>query len=180
MISGLQKPIFLIGLRASGKTTLAKALCKKYHLSLYDTDAMFKEHLKVEIADYVKEKGWDAFREREKEQLFQTPLTPCIVSTGGGVILKDENRKYLKNNGICIFLDASHEILYQRLKKNPLEAQRPAFKEESLQEEIQRLYTERRTLYLDVADLRLNANKSLPSLIIDIELFLKKFLKKNK
>ena len=96
-------------------------------------------------------------------------LEKSVVSTGGGIILDASNRFYLKNNGVCIFLDPPIQTLYDRLIKNPLSSQRPAFGKESMEEEVVRLHKERKDFYLDVAHFRIDSSQDIEFIMQEIQ-----------
>lgn len=182
------KPLFLIGLRASGKTSLGKKLKIRLDLPLFDTDEMIQKEYKMDIATMVEKHGWQYFREQESLLLKSIPLEPCIVSTGGGVVLSEDNRNYLKSNGYCVYLNPPISSLVLRLMYNPLQSQRPQLsqenfssvtenlinakvqenKDESLTEEVTRLFQKRDSLYREVADFTIDTSKEMQSIIEQI------------
>ncbi len=167
----LNKPLFLIGLRASGKTALGKNLCRHFSVPFYDTDSLITDKCGQNIAAIVETYGWQYFREQETHALKNIPLETSIVSTGGGIILDTHNRKYIKENGICIFLDPPLSIICGRLQRNHLSSQRPAFANESIEEEVTRLHNEREQLYRDTATLRVDSSKRMNALVAEIQRF---------
>jgi len=162
------KPLFLIGLRASGKTALGQILSQKLFLPLFDTDLMVQNVCGENIAKIIDSHGWEFFREKESAVLRTIPFEKSIVSTGGGIVLDADNRAYLKQNGICIFLDPPIQILCDRLKKNPLSSQRPAFSNESIEEEVVRIHKERKELYLEIADFRVDSSRKIEIIVQQI------------
>ena len=87
----------------------------------------------------------------------------------------------MKNNGICIFLDPPIQVLCDRLTKTPLSSQRPAFakitkekniKKESMEEEVMRMCTERKDLYLEIAHLQLDSSQGVEILTTQIQEYL--------
>lgn len=180
----LTKPLFLIGLRASGKTSLGKRLCSHVSLPLYDTDEMVQTKYQMNIANMVAQHGWQYFREKESEALQSIALAPCLVSTGGGIILDEENRNYMKENGFCVYLNPPLDSLVLRLMYNPLKSQRPSLKNdvssntyeednvESIGEEVRRTFLERDHLYKEIADLSIDTSKDMQSIVQKIMLSL--------
>lgn len=177
----LTKPLFLIGLRASGKTSLGKRLASRLSLPFYDTDEVVQSKYKMDIASMVTTYGWQFFRKEESEILKSIPLSSCIVSTGGGVILSAENRNYMKLNGFCVYLNPPIDSLVLRLMYNPLQSQRPSLtnvsnndtsslhknneSNESIGEEVKRTFLERDALYKEVANIILDTSKDIQSLV---------------
>lgn len=142
------KSIALIGLRGSGKTSLGKLLAEKLNFAFVDTDEIFAGKEKQSIAEFVAQNGWDAFRIREEQILLEISQNQTIISCGGGIILREANRKFLKQV-FTVFLDVPVKVLVERLNKDRNTAQRPAFTEKSLVDEMQELYDARRALYLE-------------------------------
>jgi len=110
--------IVLIGMMGSGKSTVSKLLSEKLNLSLLDTDEIFEQQEKCKIVDFFKKYGEEKFREIESE-ILKKALTKsnCIISTGGGIVLKEENRILLSDKSILtIYLSANYETIYNRIK----------------------------------------------------------------
>lgn len=149
------KSIALIGLRGSGKTSLGKLLAKKLDFAFFDTDELFVCQEKQSIAEFVACHGWEQFREKEEQILLQMPAEKSIISCGGGIILREKNRLFLKQNVFTVYLDVPVDELVRRLEKDAKSAQRPAFTEKSLAEEMQELYQARYALYEECCRYRL-------------------------
>src|SRR5947209_804954 len=96
--------IILIGMRGSGKSTIAKKLAKKLDKSFYDMDTILSKKVGMTLPDYVKQFGWESFRDKEsKIALDVSQLTNAVIATGGGIILREENINALKKNGKFVF-----------------------------------------------------------------------------
>lgn len=143
--------IYLIGPRASGKTTLGRRLAQALDRPFVDLDAVFLERQGESIADLVTREGWDAFRRGEAAILADVAGTPGqVIGTGGGAVLTPENRQILAQ-GLVFYLQASPERLAERLLADMNEAQRPKLTELGLKEEIMATLAEREPLYLGCA-----------------------------
>lgn len=115
----LPNRIFLIGFMGAGKTTIGKLLSEVTGFNFIDTDQIIEEKTKMKIYDIFHKKGEKHFRTLETEVL--TSLEEenlSIISCGGGIILKEENRKFLKEKGKTIFLNGSIETLMDRVENN--------------------------------------------------------------
>ncbi|SHN54386.1 shikimate kinase AroL [Desulfovibrio litoralis] len=163
----MDKTIFLIGLRASGKTSLANFFVENSEYLSIDTDVLCQAKAGMSIAQLVESKGWEAFRTLESEVLekiiceqnINKDKQPhLIVSTGGGIILSEKNRELLKNNGFVVYLKAEPEVLYQRLILNPGAEQRPNLTNYDLLEELKQTLQCRKEFYENCADLILDAS----------------------
>lgn len=143
--------LYLIGPRASGKTTLGRRLAQHLKRPFVDLDAVFLERQGETIADLVTREGWDAFRQVEATLLADVAATPGqVVATGGGAVLLPENRRILAE-GLVFYLQAAPERLAERLLADVNEAQRPKLTELGLREEIMATLAEREPLYLACA-----------------------------
>ncbi len=165
--------IFLVGLRGCGKTTLGKTLSQNLQCQFYDCDDLIYKKFGKSIAKIVEDKGWSYFRAEESQILKQIQGNNAIIATGGGIVLAKENRKYIKENGLAIFLNPPLDELIIRLGQNPLKDQRPSFQVESLENEVNRLYAERLELYLEVADFQVDTSKEIGQNVAEIITFLK-------
>jgi len=143
--------IYLIGPRASGKTTLGERLAKQLGRPFTDLDAAFVERRGETIAALVAREGWDAFRRAEADILAGTAKqTGLVVATGGGVVLLPENREILAR-GMVLYLQAHPDRLAERLMADLNAEQRPKLTEMGLREEIAATLAEREPLYLSLA-----------------------------
>ena len=141
------KPIALIGMMGSGKTTIGKQLAKELHLPWHDSDLFIEQTTHEQIKDIFATKGEAYFRKLETRAL-QTLLTfPGILSTGGGIIIQKENREQLKNNAYVIFLEASIQTLVTRID----DQNRPLLQNEPMEQKLRTLYDKRESLYRECA-----------------------------
>ena len=110
------KTIYLTGFMGAGKTTVGKRLAEKTGLDVIDTDEVIMKKTACTIEEIFQTKGENHFRALESEVLFSLPTENVIITTGGGMVLKDENRAFMKKNGIVIFLYCSPENIFERLQ----------------------------------------------------------------
>ena len=137
----MEKSVILIGMPGRGKTTIGRILSRELDLELQDTDAEVVEMSGMSIPDIFSSSGEERFRELETEALKKVlGKAPCIISCGGGVILREENRKLLKK-GVTVFIERPLSKLAKR--------GRPI----SLTREINDIYAERIDIYRACADI---------------------------
>lgn len=143
--------IALIGFMGSGKTTVGKALAKLMEMKFVDVDKVIAAREKKSINEIFEEKGQIYFRDLEREIIAQESLkNNCVISTGGGSILDNENIKRLRETSFVVYLDCTIECLYQRLKNSTT---RPILNAaEDKKKIIEDLYEKRRFLYEISAD----------------------------
>ena len=159
--------LYLVGARASGKTTVGKTLAKKLGLPFADTDQHLLESAGRTVDQIVEAEGWPGFRQRESAALREVTdahKSGCVVSTGGGMVLAEANRTLMRQRGMVVFLDAPVEVLAERLGRNPLNSQRPSLTGKGLVEEISDVLNERRPLYEAAAHHVVDASRSLQSI----------------
>ena len=150
--------IALIGFMGSGKTTVGKFLAKTMDMKFVDIDKVIEAHEKKSMNDSFHEKGQNYFRDLEREVILQESLkNDCVIATGGGSILDNENIKRLKETSFIVFLNATIECLYLRLKDNTT---RPILNDaEDKRKLIEELLEKRKFLYQISADYIIDINE---------------------
>ncbi|MEW6608516.1 MAG: shikimate kinase [bacterium] len=110
--------IILSGFMGSGKTAVGKQLSSKLNMDFIDLDDWIEEEAQMAINEIFAKFGEDYFRELEKEIVKKAceSLKNSVISTGGGVILRDENVENLHRAGIVIWLKVTPEKVYERTK----------------------------------------------------------------
>lgn len=152
------KNIVLIGMPASGKTTISELLAEKLEMEKYDADIYLEEMEGRLIKDIFSEFGEDYFRDLEEKYTNElSEKNNIIISTGGGVIKREKNIENLKKNGIVIFLDRDPSEIAKEDH-----ALRPLLQDTA---NIKRLYGERYHLYEGYADYIVKNNSSLEEVI---------------
>lgn len=153
MIEGycMNKNIILIGYRGSGKTTVGKFLADKIKYEFADTDEYIEKNQKISIPEIVDRYGWNYFRNIETKITKSISLNNnMVVSTGGGIILRQENMDNLKKNGWTVYLRTTPLKIYDRIKDSQ---NRPSLTgNKSFLDEIYEVLKEREHLYEKYAD----------------------------
>ena len=143
--------IFLIGPMASGKTTIGKKLAKSLEINFIDIDREIEKKLGAEISWIFDIEGERKFRERENEMLNKVcQEQDCIISTGGGVVIRKDNRKLLKDSGLAVYLEASVQT---QLERTLLDKSRPLLDSEDKESILRDLKEQREPLYREVANI---------------------------
>ncbi len=141
--------IVLIGMPASGKSTVGGLLSQRLHRELIDTDALLVEKAGLSIPEIFKRHGEAAFRSLESEIVREiSAKTGVVIATGGGVPLKRENRDALAANGRFYFIDRPLACLIPT-ESRPLS---------STKEAIEQRYRERYAIYTAAADVKIDAD----------------------
>ncbi len=151
----------------TGKSTIGQLLAENLNLNFIDSDRELEKYFAKSIAQVFAEFGEKTFRQAETQQLLNLENN-FVLSTGGGLILKEENRKILKNLGFILWLKASHWAIYERIKTD---SERPLLKantEEEKLNKIQKILSQREDLYAEIADLTIETDNLQPNQILEI------------
>lgn len=146
--------IYLIGLMGAGKTTIGRSLARALAVPFYDSDKAIEENTGVDIPTIFEFEGEEGFRDREQKMLQQlTKINGIVLATGGGAILREENRQLLKENGFIVYLQCSVDRILERTRRD---SQRPLLNTENPRERIETLFAQREPLYLACADYKID------------------------
>ena len=149
--------IYLIGMMGSGKSTVGKTLSEKMHKPFIDLDSEIEKGTGKNISEIFDTDGEEQFRKMETKQLKQ--YSQSIVACGGGIVLKDENREFINENGATILLTASMEELSHRLSDS---GNRPLLADDNTEEALKKLWLERQLHYLNTADCTIETDGKNP------------------
>jgi shikimate dehydrogenase len=144
--------LVLIGFMGSGKTTVSQILAEKLAYHCLDSDANIEQQQKMKISQIFADKGEAAFRTLETESLrnlAEQKERRMILSAGGGLALKEENRALMRQLGKVIYLKTSPQTVYERVKEDQT---RPLLQGDDLMGRIERLEAEREIFYQMAAD----------------------------
>lgn len=145
----LNRNIFLIGLMGAGKTTIGKRLACELALPFYDSDHVICEKTGVSIPTIFELEGEEGFRNREACVISElTSGQGMVLATGGGAVLREENRKHLRERGLVIYLHATPDILLERTR---CDKNRPLLQVENPLVKLQELYEVRDPVYRSLA-----------------------------
>lgn len=159
-----QNNIILVGMMGAGKTTIGKELLnvlKDY--TLIDMDSEIENREKMKISEIFKKYGEKHFRELETNLLKELSKNQNqIISTGGGVFEKEENRNILKETGTVFYLKASAEKLFDRIKS---QTHRPLLQQGFGIEKVKSILDNREANY-SKADIIIDTENMLPQNIV--------------
>ena len=149
--------IALIGLSGAGKSTVARILAAQTLLPLIDLDALIVQRAGLSIPTLFSTYGESHFRDLEATALAEACTSgPTVVATGGGVVLRDENRALLRANAFVVWLDAPVDALVARLQAH--DEERPLLTGDDPAARLRALRAARAPLYAEVAHLRAETN----------------------
>lgn len=147
--------IVLIGFMGSGKSSVGRLLAARTGLPLYDTDCLLAESFGLRVAEIFAQRGEEAFRAAETDALAQLPLERAIIVTGGGAILRPENRSTIQRLGVVAHLAADEETLFQRISQRPT---RPLLQTDNPRATLAKLLRAREPLYHELADVTVDTS----------------------
>ncbi|MEN5016565.1 shikimate kinase AroL [Erwinia sp. Eh17-17] len=161
-------PIYLIGARGCGKTTVGHALALASGYAFCDTDHALQQSSGQTVADIVAQEGWAGFRLRETASLKAVTAPTTVIATGGGMVLAEENRQFMREHGRVIYLNADAEILAARLEAYPQAEQRPTLTGRPVSEEMVEVLAARDALYRAAAHHIIDAMQSPDAVVSQI------------
>ena len=140
-----QPNVFLVGMMGSGKTTVGRHLATLLGFEFEDTDAIVEARSGADIGWIFDVEGEAGFRDREQRAIAEaTKGRRLVLATGGGAVLRAENRCLLRQRGVVVHLDAAADVLLDRLGRD---RRRPLLQGENVAERIAALRAERQPLY---------------------------------
>jgi shikimate kinase len=143
--------LYLVGMMGAGKTTVGRSLARRLKLRFVDADHEIEARCGVKIPVIFEIEGEAGFRVREAQALAElVRLDGIVLATGGGVVLLEENRRLLAARGTVIYLRATPEHLYERVRQD---RNRPLLAGGDPLARLRELYRVRDPLYREVADL---------------------------
>ena len=147
--------ISLVGFMGAGKTVVSQKLASMFQRERVSTDDLIVKKEKREISDIFRDEGEAYFREKEKEVIESLKeQSGLVIDCGGGVVLRDENIANLKQNGALIYLSASPDVIFERVKD---ETHRPLLNVSDPKAKIEKLLNDRMPFY-QKADHTLDTN----------------------
>jgi len=143
------KKVFLIGPMGAGKTTIGRHLATVLSLPFIDTDHEIEERCGADIPWIFDVEGEEGFRLREHKVLHDIcESAPAVIATGGGIIMRGDNRALLKEHGVAVYL---HATVNQQLSRTGKDRSRPLLNKGDPKAVLTDLMTMRDPLYKEVA-----------------------------
>jgi shikimate kinase len=158
--------IILIGLPGSGKTTIGRQLAKRLRLPFVDSDHAIEERLGGSIRDFFEREGEARFRDLEQsviDELTQGP--PCVLSTGGGVVLREANRVHLRTRGQVFYLRSTPEEVFRRIRHD---RSRPLLLVPDPLQTLRDLYAVRDPLYRETAHYQVETGRPSVATLVNM------------
>lgn len=143
--------IFLVGLMGAGKTSVGRMLARRLNMEFFDADSEIERITGVKIPVIFEIEGETGFRAREEKMIEQlSAMNGIVLATGGGAVIAETNRRFLKSRGRVIYLRAAPEDLWRRTRRD---RNRPLLQTADPLGKLRTLHEQRDPLYREVADL---------------------------
>jgi len=158
--------ISLVGLPGSGKTTVGRQLARRLQLPFVDSDHEIEVRIGCSIREFFEREGEVRFRDIEEEVLDALSQGPAkVLSTGGGAVLREANRRHLHERGRVVYLKSTPEELFRRLRHD---SNRPLLQVADPLLKLKNLFTERDPLYREVAHFLLETGRPSVSTLVNM------------
>lgn len=156
--------IFLVGPMGAGKTTIGRQLAAALDFSFEDSDHEIQRRTGVDIPTIFEFEGEEGFRQREAQVLDDlTQRQGMVLATGGGVVLRPENRRHLASRGLVVYLYCSPDQQYERTARD---RNRPLLQTEDPLGRLESLMEQRDPLYRQVADLVVSTERRSAAAVV--------------
>lgn len=139
----------LVGLPGSGKSTVGRHLARRLDLPFHDSDHVIEQRIGCSIRDFFSREGEPAFRDVEESVIAElTRSGGGVIATGGGVVMREANRRQLRSAGNVIYLRSTPEEVHRRVRHDQ---KRPLLQVDDPLARLRDLYKERDPLYRETA-----------------------------
>jgi shikimate kinase len=150
----------------AGKSTAGRHLAHALNLPFFDADHELEKLIGMSIRSYFELEGEAAFREREQQVIADlVDGEPKVLATGGGAVLREANRKTLKSGSTVVYLRASPEELFRRLRHD---THRPLLQVADPLRKLRDLYQERDPLYRETAHFIIETGRPSVSTMVNM------------
>jgi shikimate kinase len=141
----MRNNIVFIGFMGSGKTSIGRLVAQRLGFQFVDTDAVIVERVGMPVVEIFAKHGEPWFREQETAVLRSFGIHHrAVISTGGGIVLRPENRELLHELGFVVWLTASEDVIFERVSRNK---KRPLLQTANPRATVHELLEQRRPLY---------------------------------
>lgn len=163
-IAAIDRPIVLVGMMGSGKSSVGRRLAARLGLPFYDADDEIETAAGLKIAEIFERYGEPHFRDGERRVIQRLmEAGPCVLATGGGAFVQPDTRQQILEKGVAIWLDVPLPILVERTARR---SHRPLLNQGNPREILARLLKEREPAYAQ-AQLRVKTDQTPHSRAVD-------------
>ena len=156
--------LFLIGPMGAGKSTIGRLLSAELNIEFIDSDRVIEENCGANIPWIFDKEGEDGFRDREESVIDELTLrSGILLATGGGAVLRKNNRDHLRGRGTVVYLRTSVD---QQLARTSRDKNRPLLQTEDPRQVLTDLFEIRDPLYREVADVVIHTDQRNPKNVV--------------
>jgi shikimate kinase len=157
--------LFVVGMMGCGKSTVGRIVAERLGWRHVDTDEQLERETGQSVPEIFADRGEAAFRAAEARVLVAAAQSdrPTVVSVGGGAVLDPDNRKVIRSGGVVVWLRAPVETLAERVGDG---AGRPLLNDDPAAS-LERLYTRRRPVYEDLAEVVVDVDRVDPRTVAE-------------
>ena len=157
----------LVGMPGSGKSTIGRQRAHRAGVPFIDLDHRLEQTIGTSIRSYFEAEGEASFRDLEAQVLAEVTQMPggMVLSTGGGAVLRPENRAVLRQFGNVLYLRASPEEIYRRVKHDKT---RPLLQGGNPMDKLRELYAVRDVLYRETAHFVIETGRPTVSTLVNM------------
>ena len=158
--------LVLVGLPGSGKTTVGRQLARRLAIPFVDSDHAIENRLGCSVREYFEREGEARFRDIESEVLNDLSQNHTgVLSTGGGSVLRPENRQCLRERGHVFYLRSTPEEVFRRLR---YDQNRPLLQVSDPMARLRDLFVARDTIYKEAAHDVIETNRPSVSTLVNM------------
>ena len=148
----------------AGKSTIGRLLSSELKLEFFDSDKVIEERCGANIPWIFDMEGESGFREREEQAIDElTQMGSIVLATGGGVVMREANRRHLSARGTVVYLCTSVE---QQLARTAKDKNRPLLQAENPERILRDLFSARDPLYREIADIIIETDQRNPRWVV--------------
>jgi shikimate kinase len=157
----------LIGMPGGGKSTVGRHLARRLSLPMVDSDQVIEQRIGMSIRSFFEREGEERFRELEQSVIAELAASfQGVLATGGGVVLREANRRALREHSTVLYLTTTPEALFRRLR---FDSKRPLLSVADPLTRLRELYAARDPLYTETAHFSVATGRaSIPTLVSTI------------
>ncbi len=156
--------IFLVGPMGAGKSSIGRKLARHLVRPFWDSDKLLEQRTGVDIPTIFDFEGESGFRHRESRVINElTRKTGIVLATGGGAVLMEQNRRWLRERGSVVYLCAAVDTQVRRTARD---CKRPLLQTRNPRAKLALLFKQRDPLYREIADVIISTDRHSVSFIL--------------
>lgn len=160
------RTVSLVGLPGSGKSTIGRQLARRLGLPFFDSDAVIEQQIGCPIRVFFEEQGEDRFRDIESEVISSLAAGEAkVLSTGGGSVLRAENRQVLHGQTTVVYLRSSPDEVFRRVRHD---RNRPLLQVDDPLQKLRDLHAQRDPLYAETAHFTIDTGRPSVSTLVNM------------